>query len=103
MGLASFAFCYYKAVNGKLAWTDQAALLVICLSAILTLLLIFGGYLQLYPVIEGLNLLLILGISLALLLRKNANRVFLLPLFARTVEKGINELALSQSVQQKQR
>ena len=58
-------------------WTDQAALLAICLSAILTLLLIFGGYLQLYPVIEGLNLLLILGISLALLLRKNANRVAL--------------------------
>ena len=77
MGLASFAFCYYKAVNGKLVWTDQAALLAICLSAILTLLLIFGGYLQLYPVIEGLNLLLILGISLALLLRKNANRVAL--------------------------
>ena len=77
MGLATFAFCYYKAVNGKLVWTDQAALLAICLSAILTLLLIFGGYLQLYPVIEGLNLLLILGISLALLLRKNANRVAL--------------------------
>ncbi len=77
LGLASFAFCYYKAVNGKLVWTDQAALLVICLSAILTLLLIVGGYLQLYPVIEGLNLLLILGISLALLLRKNANRVAL--------------------------
>ena len=77
LGLASFAFCYYKAVNGKLVWTDQAALLVICLSAILTLLLIFDGYLQLYPVIEGLNLLLILGISLALLLRKNANRVAL--------------------------
>ena len=77
MGLATFAFCYYKAVNGKLVWTDQAALLAICLSAILTLLLIFGGYLQLYPVIEGLNLMLILGISLALLLRKNANRVAL--------------------------
>ena len=77
LGLTTFAFCYYKAVNGKLVWTDQAALLVICLSAILTLLLIFGGFLQLYPVIEGLNLLLILGISLALLLRKNANRVAL--------------------------
>ena len=77
LGLASFAFCYYKAVNGRLVWTDQAALLVICLSAILTLLLIFGGYLQLYPVIEGLNLLLILGISLALLLRKNVNRAAL--------------------------
>ena len=77
LGLASFAFCYYKAVNGRLVWTDQAALLAICLSVIMTLLLIFGGYLQLYPVIEGLNLLLILGISLALLLRKNANRVAL--------------------------
>ena len=77
LGLSSFAFCYYKAVNGKLVWTDQAALLAICLSVIMTLLLIFGGYLQLYPVIEGLNLLLILGISLALLLRKNANRVAL--------------------------
>ena len=77
LGLASFAFCYYKAVNGKLVWTDQVALLAICLSAILTLLLICGGYLQLYPVIEGLNLLLILGISLALFLRKNANRVAL--------------------------
>ncbi|MBR7081743.1 MAG: arsenic efflux protein, partial [Oscillospiraceae bacterium] len=32
---------------------------------------------QLYPVIEGLNLLLIMGISLALLLRKKANRVAL--------------------------
>lgn len=77
LGLAAFGFCYYKATDGKLVWTDQAALLVICLSAILTLLLIFDGYLQLYPVIEGLNLLLILGISLALLLRKNANRVAL--------------------------
>ena len=77
LGLASFALCYYKATDGKLVWTDQAALLVICLSAILTLLLIFGGFLQLYPVIEGLNLLLILGISLALLLRKNANRAAL--------------------------
>ena len=77
LGLATFGLCYYKATDGKLVWTDQAALLVICLSAILTLLLIFGGYLQLYPVIEGLNLLLILGISLALLLRKNANRAAL--------------------------
>ena len=77
LGLASFAFCYYKAINGKLVWTDQAALLAICLSVIMTLLMIFGGYLQLYPVIEGLNLLLILGISLALLLRKNANRMAL--------------------------
>ena len=77
LGLASYAFCYYKAVNGRLVWTDQAALLAICLSVIMTLLLILGGYLQLYPVIEGLNLLLSLGISLALLLRKNANRVAL--------------------------
>ncbi len=77
LGLASFAICYYKAVNGRLVWTDQAALLAICLSVIMTLLLILGGYLQLYPVIEGLNLLLSLGISLALLLRKNANRVAL--------------------------
>ena len=29
MGLASFAFCYYKVVNGKLVWRDEAVLLVI--------------------------------------------------------------------------
>ena len=29
LGLASFAFCYYKAVNGKLVWSDEAVLLVI--------------------------------------------------------------------------
>ena len=72
--LAGFALCYAKATGGLLVWSDYIASLAIALSFLLTLLLIAGGYLQLYTVIEGLNLLVILGISIALLYRKNANR-----------------------------
>ncbi len=72
--LAGFALCYTKATGGLLVWSDYIASLAIALSFLLTLLLIAGGYLQLYTVIEGLNLLVILGISIALLYRKNANR-----------------------------
>ena len=72
--LAGFALCYTRATDGKLIWSDYIASLAIALSFLLTLLLIMGGYLQLYTVIMGLNLLVILGISIALLYRKNANR-----------------------------
>ena len=80
--LAGFALCYTSATDGKLIWSDYVASLAIALSFLLTLLLIVGGYLQLYTVIEGLNLLVILGISLALLLRKNANRAALYVMIA---------------------
>ena len=75
--LAGFALCYNTAADGKLIWSDYIASLAIALSFLLTLLLIVGGYLQLYTVIEGINLLVILGISIALLYRKNANRAAL--------------------------
>ncbi len=75
--LAGFALCYAKAMGGRLVWSDYIASLSIALSFLLTLLLIVGGYLQLYTVIEGINLLVILGISIALLYRKNANRAVL--------------------------
>lgn len=77
LSLAGFALCYNSATDGKLVWSDYVASLAIALSFLLTLLMIVGGYLQLYTVIEGLNLLVILGISIALLYRKNANRVAL--------------------------
>lgn len=75
--LAGFALCYTNAAEGKLIWSDYIASLAIALSFLLTLLLIVGGYLQLYTVIVGLNILVILGISIALLYRKNANRAAL--------------------------
>ncbi len=72
--LAGFALCYNTATGGKLIWSDYIASLAIALSFLLTLLLIVGGYLQLYTVIEGINLLVILGISIALLYNSHAKR-----------------------------
>lgn len=75
--LIGFSLCFCYATGGKLIWSDWAALLVICFSAILTMLLFWGENSQLFAIIEGLNLLTILGISIALLFRRNANRTAL--------------------------
>ena len=75
--LSGFSLCFCYAASGKLIWSDWVALLVVGVSAILTMLLILGRNLQLFAIIEGLNLLTILGISIALLFRKNANRAAL--------------------------
>lgn len=72
--LCGFALCFCHATGWKLIWSDWAALLVVCLSAILTLLLVLSGALRLLAIIEGMNLMTILGISIALLFRRNANR-----------------------------
>ena len=72
--LAVFALCYIRAACGRLVWSDYIALLAIVLSILLTLLMILTGHLQLYTGIVGLNLLVILGISVALLYRKNASQ-----------------------------
>lgn len=75
--LIGLSLCFCTAVNWKLCWSEWVALLVICISAILTMLLVLSGDHRLFAIIEGMDLMIILGISIALLFRDNANRVSL--------------------------
>lgn len=80
--LTGFALCYTSVTGRKLIWFDYIVAAAIALCLLLILVMIAGGYLQLYAWIAGLNLFVILSISIALLCRKNANRAALYGMIA---------------------
>ncbi len=75
--LIGFALCRVRMFDIKPGLHEYIVLLGIALSFLLTLLMNVGGYFQLYMIIEGLNLLLILCSAIDLMVQKNSSGIVL--------------------------